>query len=72
MIRVKLNNGDTAYAETPEEAVFAAITIGDEARTHVGIQGFDPEIRFYVVEHEDDDDGEAVRMTTLRALTRTH
>lgn len=56
-------DGRLATAETPEEAVYAARTIGDEMVKHTGIWGFDPEIQFIV-------DGKPVRITTLRELSR--
>lgn len=57
-----IETGDTAEAVTPDEALFAALTIGREAKKHAGMHGFDPAIRF---EH-----GDTVRVLTLRALTR--
>ena len=54
---------DTAYADTPEEAVYAALTIGREQREAKKIWGFNPEIRFIV--------GNDIHSTNLRDLSRT-
>lgn len=58
-----IETGDTAEAETPEAALLAALTIGREAKDHVGRQGFDPLIRFTVA-------GKVVRVASLRSLSR--
>ena len=64
MIEVTVvETGDNATAATPEDALFAALTLGREAREHRGIWGFDPTIRFEVA-------GEIVRVVSLRSLTR--
>lgn len=64
MIHVEvIETGDNAEAETPEDAVCAALTMGQDARDHARLWGFDPSIRFSV-------DGEPVRVYTLRDLTR--
>lgn len=58
-----LETGDSAEADTAEDAVFAGLTLAREAKAARGIHGFDPTIRF-------DRDGEMVRTATLRSLTR--
>lgn len=58
-----IETGDSAEAECPETALFAARTIGREAVMHRGIRGFNPMIRFSV-------DGVPVRVVALRELNR--
>lgn len=60
---VVVETGDRAEAETAAAIVFAARTIGREARDHVATQGFDPTLRFFV-------DGQPTRVATLRELSR--
>lgn len=64
MIEVTIiDTGDTAEADTPEAALLAARTMGEEARAAARTWGYDPTIRFAV-------EGEPVRVTTLRELAR--
>lgn len=64
MIEVTIiDTGDTAEAETPEAAMLAAKTLGEEARVASGAWGNDPRITFTV-------DGAIVATTTLRELAR--
>lgn len=58
-----IETGTWVEAETPEDALCAALTIGREARQHRALQGYDPMIRFSV-------DGETVRVVSLRSLSR--
>lgn len=52
-----------AEADSPEAAVFAALTILREAWDSRPTQGYDPAVQFYV-------GGVFIRATTLRGLTR--
>jgi len=66
VIEVRIvENGARAEAATPEDAVYAAITIGREAKEQRGIQGFDPTVVFEVA-------GKIVRTSTLRSLARVY
>lgn len=60
MIEVLLSNGDRAECETPEEAVFAARTLMDDAWEANPVQGNHPTVTFLV-------DGRAVRSNLTRA-----
>lgn len=64
MITVTITDtGDSAEAETPEDALFAALTIAREAKAHRRIRGYNPVVRFDV-------DGTTVRTLSLRDLMR--
>jgi hypothetical protein len=62
MIEVTVvETGDSAQADDPETALYAARIIAEEARQHRRMWGFDPSVRFEV-------DGTLVRVMTLSAL----
>lgn len=62
MIEVHVpDTGDTAYCETPEDALCAAHTLGREARQGHRAWGYDPLIQFLV-------DGSVVRAVALYSL----
>lgn len=48
MIEVRLSNGDTAEAETPEAARYAAAILWDEAQQNRNGHGWYPGVTFFV------------------------
>lgn len=58
-----IDTKDEAEAATPEAALLAALTMGQEARESRSIWGFNPRVTFTV-------DGSIIRSTTLRDLQR--